>query len=94
MKISVFGSGYVGLVSGVCFAEMGNDVHLVDVDVDKVELLKQGKSPIYEPGLDQLLQDNLAAGRLHFHLEPKRHFKIVKQHLLLLALRCLIMVRS
>ena len=49
MKISVFGTGYVGLVTGVCFAEMGNDVICVDVDPKKVAMLKDGKSPIYEP---------------------------------------------
>ena len=60
MKITVFGTGYVGLVSGVCFAEMGNDVHLVDVDAQKVEQLRRGEAPIYEPGLDALLSDNLS----------------------------------
>jgi UDPglucose 6-dehydrogenase len=71
MKISVFGTGYVGLVTGVCFAEMGNDVTCVDVDPKKVEMLKSGKSPIYEPGLDQLITNNLKGERLSFTTESK-----------------------
>ncbi len=66
MKISVFGTGYVGLVTGVCFAEMGNDVICVDVDAKKVAQLKDGRSPIYEPGLDGLITNNLKAQRINF----------------------------
>lgn len=66
MKISVFGTGYVGLVTGVCFAEMGNDVICADIDPRKIEMLKDARSPIYEPGLDQLLKANLTGGRLDF----------------------------
>ena len=66
MKISVFGTGDVGLVTGVCFAEMGNDVICMDVDPKKVQMLRDGKSPIYEPGLDELVVKNVNAGRLHF----------------------------
>lgn len=66
MKISVYGSGYVGLVTGTCLAEVGNDVICMDIDTDKIEQLKQGRIPIYEPGLSQLVQDNIAAGRLRF----------------------------
>lgn len=66
MRLTIFGSGYVGLVTGACFAEVGNNVLCVDVDQRKVEMLKRGESPIYEPGLDELLKRNLAAGRLNF----------------------------
>ncbi len=66
MRLTIFGSGYVGLVTGACFAEVGNHVLCVDVDERKIEKLKRGESPIFEPGLDELLKRNLAAGRLSF----------------------------
>ena len=66
MKITVIGSGYVGLVSGACLAELGNDVVCMDVDPHKIALLQQGGVPIYEPGLEQLIKSNVAAGRLRF----------------------------
>jgi UDPglucose 6-dehydrogenase len=66
VRLTIFGSGYVGLVTGACFAEAGNHVLCVDVDERKVEMLKRGESPIYEPGLEDLLKKNLAAGRLSF----------------------------
>jgi UDPglucose 6-dehydrogenase len=66
MRLTIFGSGYVGLVTGACFAEVGNHVLCVDVDERKVERLKRGESPIYEVGLDELLKKNIAAGRLSF----------------------------
>lgn len=66
MKIGVFGTGYVGLVTGVCFADMGNDVLCVDVDPQKIKMLWEGKSPIYEPGLDDLLENNIKAKRIQF----------------------------
>ena len=66
MHIAVIGSGYVGLVTGACFAEFGVDVACVDVDADKIAQLSRGQATIYEPGLDQLLQKNLQAGRLSF----------------------------
>ena len=66
MKITVIGSGYVGLVSGACLAELGNNVLCLDVDARKIETLKQGGVPIYEPGLKELIQANVAAGRLRF----------------------------
>lgn len=66
MKITLFGTGYVGLVTGTCFAEMGNDVLCVDIDPDKVARLGRGEIPIYEPGLEQMVRSNAAAGRLRF----------------------------
>lgn len=66
MKITIFGSGYVGLVTGACLAEVGNDVLCMDVDQAKIEGLKQGRVPIYEPGLDALIARNARAGRLQF----------------------------
>jgi UDPglucose 6-dehydrogenase len=66
MKVTVFGIGYVGLVQGAVLAEVGHDVLCVDVDAAKVERLKQGHIPIYEPGLETLVRDNHAAGRLNF----------------------------
>ncbi len=66
MKITVVGTGYVGLVSGACLADMGNDVMCLDVDAAKVALLRQGGIPIYEPGLEDLVKRNVQAGRLHF----------------------------
>ena len=66
MKITVIGSGYVGLVSAVCLAELGNDVVCMDVDARKITILQQGGVPIYEPGLEELIKSNVDAGRLHF----------------------------
>ncbi|MDO8207714.1 MAG: UDP-glucose/GDP-mannose dehydrogenase family protein [Gallionella sp.] len=66
MKITVIGSGYVGLVSGACLADLGNDVLCLDVDPRKIEILNNGGVPIYEPGLDDVIKRNIEAGRLRF----------------------------
>jgi len=66
MKITVVGTGYVGLVTGACLAEMGNDVLCLDLNKEKIEILKQGGVPIHEPGLDKIIASNITAGRLHF----------------------------
>ncbi|MEM6878956.1 MAG: 3-hydroxyacyl-CoA dehydrogenase NAD-binding domain-containing protein, partial [Bacteroidota bacterium] len=66
MKISVVGTGYVGLVTGTCFAETGNEVVCVDIDHSKVERMRQGEVPIFEPGLELLFERNTRQGRLKF----------------------------
>lgn len=71
MQISVFGTGYVGLVTGVCFAEMGNDVICADIDAAKIAKLQDGISPIYEPGLDALITNNIHAKRITFTTDLK-----------------------
>ena len=75
MNITIFGTGYVGLVTGTCFAEMGNNVLCVDVDVKKIDALNQGQIPIFEPGLENLVRDNHARGRLSFTVDAPRAVK-------------------
>jgi UDPglucose 6-dehydrogenase len=69
MKIAIFGSGYVGLVTGTCFADVGNDVLCVDVDPRKAAMLQRGEIPIHEPGLDELVRRNGDSGRLRFNTD-------------------------
>ena len=66
MQIAMIGSGYVGLVSGACLADFGHEVTCIDNDAEKIAALKRGEIPIYEPGLDQLIKDNMAAARMFF----------------------------
>ncbi|MDQ2993978.1 MAG: UDP-glucose/GDP-mannose dehydrogenase family protein [Pseudomonadota bacterium] len=72
MKLTIFGTGYVGLVTGACLAEIGNQVLCVDIDVEKIALLKAGHSPIFEPGLTEMLQRNIAANRIEFTTDAAR----------------------
>ena len=80
MKITVIGTGYVGLVTGACLADVGNDVVCLDLDPVKIELLKNGGIPIYEPGLLDIVRRNAAAGRLHFTTDIERaaHFGTIQ----------------
>src|SRR5580658_2242541 len=71
MRITMIGTGYVGLVSGACFSEFGVSVTCVDKDADKIARLNRGEVPIFEPGLDQLVAVNKAAGRLNFTTDLK-----------------------
>ena len=71
MKITIIGTGYVGLVSGVCFSDFGHTVTCVDKDLAKIDMLNQGKVPIYEPGLDELVSKNVKEGRLFFATDLK-----------------------
>ena len=75
MKISVIGCGYVGLVSGVCFADSGHTVTCIDNDNKKIQLLKDNQVPIYEPGLNELLLKNIKGNNLHFELNINENIK-------------------
>lgn len=78
MKIAIVGTGYVGLVSGACFAEMGAHVVCVDIDDEKIKALRQGKIPIYEPGLKELVERNMEAGRLTFTTSLEEYINSVE----------------
>jgi UDPglucose 6-dehydrogenase len=71
MRVCVIGTGYVGLVTGVCLSHIGHDVICVDNNEQKVQLMKSGQSPIYEPGLSELMKSSMAAGRLSFTSDLK-----------------------
>lgn len=75
MRIAVAGTGYVGLVAGACLAEVGHDVTCVDVDEGKVEMMRRGASPIYEEGLEELMQRNAAAGRMRYTTDYKSAYR-------------------
>ena len=72
MKITIIGTGYVGLVTGACFAEVGNDVLCLDLDQAKIRTLEEGGLPIFEPGLLEIVKRNRAAGRLQFTTDVER----------------------
>lgn len=74
-KIAIAGTGYAGLVTGVCLAEIGHSVICVDKESTKVEILKKGKSTIYEPGLEEMLKRNLEAGRISFTASSSEGYK-------------------
>ena len=81
MKIAIIGTGYVGLVSGICFSDFGHDVVCVDKDSRKIEMLKNGDIPIYEPGLDTLMARNVDADRLSFSLDLADVYRWCRSHI-------------
>jgi UDPglucose 6-dehydrogenase len=83
MKIAIFGTGYVGLVSGACLAQSGNTITCVDIDKEKIEFIKRGNCPIYEPGLEELIKKNVEEKRLFFSSNPEK--AIEENDILMLA---------
>ncbi len=75
MHLTMVGTGYVGLVTGTCFANTGNDVTCLDVDQDKIDRLNRGQSPIFEPGLEELIERNAKAHRLHFTTDKQAAYE-------------------
>lgn len=75
MKVTITGAGYVGLITGACLAEKGHEVICVDIDSEKIEKLRIGKPPIYEPGLKELIEENIKKGRLHFTTDSKEAYR-------------------
>ena len=88
MKLTVIGTGYVGLVSGTCFAEMGNTVTCVDIDEKKIENLKNGIIPIYEPGLEPMVKRNVANDTLRFSDKNQKAIDLLRTRCL--KLKCLV----
>ncbi|HYQ08738.1 MAG TPA: UDP-glucose 6-dehydrogenase, partial [Xanthobacteraceae bacterium] len=72
MRVAMIGAGYVGLVSGACFADFGHQVACIDKDAEKIGALKRGEIPIFEPGLGELVESNVRQGRLEFSTEASR----------------------
>lgn len=82
MKVTIVGSGYVGLVTGACLAELGNAVFCLDLDQKKIDILNSGGVPIYEPGLQEMIARNRSAGRIQFSPTLRRLLNMVKFSLL------------
>ena len=88
MNLTVIGTGYVGLVSGTCFAEMGNKVHCIDIDQQKIDHLKNGVIPIYEPGLEAMVKRNVENNSLHFSTDIAAQLPTTDVAFIAAAVRC------
>ena len=87
MKVTIYGAGYVGLVTGACLSEVGNDVLCVDVNEDRVAALNRGEIPIYEPGLSKIITKNCEAGCLKFTTDPVEEVRVANEILQVLDLK-------